>query len=178
MCLWLLPTGFRTRDDGGPWSVLLPFLTTGFFSWLLVLTLVRDISLVISSLLLPPQGQGTWIRSSAITVMVLTPVITLIGFFIARRIAPVVDVEVPLADLPPQLEGFTIAQISDIHVGPTIKRNFVEAIVDWVNRLGADTIRCCWEHEPNDDLNALSIAIRSSAHHAYPFPSAHYGWRA
>ena len=36
MCLWLLPTGFRTRHDGGPWSVLLPFLTLGFFSWLLV----------------------------------------------------------------------------------------------------------------------------------------------
>jgi len=61
--------------------------------------------------------------------MVLTPIITLVGFFIARRVAPVVDVDVPLSDLPPQLGGFTIAQISDIHVGPTIKRNFVEAIV-------------------------------------------------
>jgi hypothetical protein len=66
MCLWLLPTGFRTRRDGGAWSVLLPFLTLGFFSWLLVLTLVRDVSLVISTLLLSPQGQGAWIRSSAI----------------------------------------------------------------------------------------------------------------
>ena len=88
----------------------------------------------------PPQGQGAWIRSSAIEVMVLTPVITLVGFFMARRVAPVVRVEVPLADLPPQLEGFTIAQISDIHVGPTIKRNFVEAIVDRVNRLSADMV--------------------------------------
>src|SRR4029450_8583913 len=114
--------------------------TIAFFSWLLVLTLVRDVSLVISILLLSPQGQGTWIRSSAIGVMVLTPVITLVGFYVARRVAPVVDVEVPLADLPPQLEGFTIAQISDIHVGPTIKRNFVEAIVERVNRLGADMV--------------------------------------
>ena len=72
VCLWLLPTGFRTRRDGGPWSVLLRFLTLGFFSWLLVLTLVRDVSLVISTLLLSPQGQGAWIRSSVIAVMVLT----------------------------------------------------------------------------------------------------------
>src|SRR5438477_3073432 len=140
MCLWLLPTGFRTRGDGGAWSVLLPFLTIGFFSWLLVLTLVRDVSLVISTLLLSSQGQGAWIRSSAIGVMVLTPVITLVGFFMARRVAPVVDVEVPLADLPAPLEGFTIAQISDIHIGPTIKRNFVEAIVERVNRLGVDMV--------------------------------------
>ena len=30
-------------------------------------------------------------------------------------------------DLPAALHGFTIAQISDIHVGPTIKRGYVEA---------------------------------------------------
>ena len=140
MCLWLLPNGFRTSGDRGAWSVLLPFLTIGFFSSLLVLTLVRDASLLMLTLVLSPQGQGAWIRNSAIAVMVLTPVITLVGFFMARCVAPVVDVEVPLADLPPQLEGFTIAQISDIHVGPTIKRNFVEAIVDRVNRLNADMV--------------------------------------
>ena len=160
MCLWLLPTGFRTRGDGGAWSVLLPFLTIGFFSWLLVLTLVRDVSLVISTLLLSPQGQGAWIRGSAIGVMVLTPVITLVGFFIARRVAPVVDVEVPLADLPPQLEGFTIAQISDIHVGPTIKRNFVEAIVDRVNRLGADMVAITGD--------VVDGSVPELAHHTEP----------
>jgi predicted MPP superfamily phosphohydrolase len=58
----------------------------------------------------------------------------------ARRVAPVVDVEVPLHDLPRALEGFTIAQISDIHVGATIKRAFVEAIVKRVNGLGADLV--------------------------------------
>src|SRR2546430_17413154 len=30
------------------------------------------------------------------------------------------------------LEGFTIAQLSDIHVGPTIKRRFVEGVVERV----------------------------------------------
>src|ERR1700738_1888822 len=140
MCLWLLPNSFRTRGDRGAWSVLLPLLTIGFFSWLLVLTLLREVSLIVSTLAMCTKGQGAWILRSAIGVMVLTPVITLVGFFMSRRVAPVVDVEVPLADLPPQLEGFTIAQISDIHVGPTITRNFVEAIVDRVNRLSADMV--------------------------------------
>ncbi|MGE8476313.1 MAG: metallophosphoesterase, partial [Paraburkholderia hospita] len=38
------------------------------------------------------------------------------------------------------LDGFTIVQISDIHVGPTIKRGYVDAIVDAVNRLEPDLI--------------------------------------
>jgi uncharacterized protein len=119
---------------------LLPSLAVGFFSWLLVLTLGRDLSFVVSVLALSPQDQESWIRISAVGVMVLTPAITTVGFLMARRVARVVDVEVPLADLPAPLEGFTIAQISDIHIGPTIKRNFVEAIVERVNGLGADMV--------------------------------------
>jgi predicted MPP superfamily phosphohydrolase len=42
--------------------------------------------------------------------------------------------------LPAPLHGFTIAQISDIHIGPTIKREYVAAIVDAVNHLNADMI--------------------------------------
>ena len=51
-----------------------------------------------------------------------------------------VEVDVPLAKLPPALAGFTIVQLSDIHVGPTIKREYVQAIVDRVNQLDADLI--------------------------------------
>ena len=46
----------------------------------------------------------------------------------------------PIAGLPAALDGFTIAQISDVHVGPTIKRPYVEAIVDAVNRLDVDLV--------------------------------------
>src|SRR5258706_7294256 len=139
-CFWLLPKGFRIRDDRGAWAVMLPWLTMGFFSYLLVLTLFRDVTLIASALALSSHAHESWIRISAIGVMALTAAITLIGFFMARRTAPVVKVEVPLANLPKELEGFTIAQISDIHIGQTIKRDFVVAIVDRVNLLEADMI--------------------------------------
>ena len=58
----------------------------------------------------------------------------------ARRTAAVVRVDVPIAGLPPALQGFTIAQISDVHVGPTIKRGYLDAIVQAVNRLDADMV--------------------------------------
>src|SRR5882672_4874676 len=160
VCFWLLPKGFRIRDDRGPWAVMLPWLTMGFFSYLLVLTLVRDVSLIASALALSQEAHESWIRISAIGVMALTPAITLAGFFMARRVAPVVDVKVPLAGLPKELEGFTIAQISDIHVGQTIKRNFVAAIVDRVNRLHADMIAITGD--------VVDGSVTDLAHHTEP----------
>jgi predicted MPP superfamily phosphohydrolase len=140
LCFWLLPKGFRAPEGRTVWSALLPWLTMGFFSWLLVLTLGRDVTLLAAALAMPPDALQDWTRNSALAVMALTPAITLAGFFMARRVAPVVEVDVPVAGLAAALEGFTIAQISDIHVGATIKRDFVEAIVQRVNGLNADMV--------------------------------------
>jgi len=43
-------------------------------------------------------------------------------------------------DLPAALHGFSIAQITDVHVGATIRRPYVERIVDAVNALEPDMI--------------------------------------
>ena len=64
---------------------------------------------------------------------------TVVGLVIARR-PRLVDVNIPIAQLPEALHGFSIAQITDVHVGPTIKRGFVERIVERVNGLNADLI--------------------------------------
>jgi predicted MPP superfamily phosphohydrolase len=115
-------------------------LTMGLFSSVFVLTLLRDPLLLIAD----GSGLTTAIpnlpRMTAMAVLVSALLLTLIGFVNARRIARVVRVDIPLADLPPALDGFTIAQLSDIHVGATIKRDYVAAIVDRVNSLGADLI--------------------------------------
>jgi uncharacterized protein len=49
-------------------------------------------------------------------------------------------VEVPLKKLPANLDGLTIIQLSDIHVGPTIRRDFVERVVAEVNALSPDVV--------------------------------------
>jgi predicted MPP superfamily phosphohydrolase len=77
---------------------------------------------------------------SANAVPILACVFTLVGFINARRRAKVRSINIPITDLPASLHGFTIAQISDIHVGLTIKREYLEAIVDAVNDLDADLI--------------------------------------
>src|SRR3954470_20788373 len=132
----------------------------GFFSWLLVLTLARDVSVAGAAVFTSGEALDAWIRDSAAGVMALTPLITLIGYFMARRTARVVKVDVPLAGLPAGLEGFTIAQISDIHVGPTIKRAYVAAIVERVNRLEADVVAI------TGDL--VDGSVGELAHHTEP----------
>lgn len=113
-------------------------LALGMFSSLLVLTFFRD--LLLGAALLFGWYHIELVTGTAIAVPVLAASMTLIGFLNARRVASVVDVEIPIPDLPEALHGFTIAQISDIHVGPTIKRGYLDAIVDAVNDIDADLI--------------------------------------
>jgi uncharacterized protein len=115
-------------------------LAMGLFSSLFVLTLLRDVTLGVSALALSEPDLAAATVASAIAVPALAVLASLIGFVNARRRARIVDVEVRIANLPEALRGFTIAQISDIHVGSTIKRGYVDAIVDAVNQLGADMI--------------------------------------
>jgi predicted MPP superfamily phosphohydrolase len=112
----------------------------GFFSSLFVLTLLRDVVLLGTHLFLSNGQAQLWIKPSAQLTLCLAVFISLVGLVVARRRPGIVEVEIPVVDLPQALHGFSIAQISDVHVGPTIKRGFVEGIVRRVNDLKADLI--------------------------------------
>ena len=143
--LWLvgsaiaIPLGlFARRIERQPladrlkWASL---LAIGSFSSLFVLTFLRDVGLLVGGASL------TGFRAySALAVPILAALLTLVGFVNARRRARVRRVDVPIAGLPAPLHGFSIAQISDIHVGATIKREYLDGIVDAVNDLDADMI--------------------------------------
>jgi len=49
-------------------------------------------------------------------------------------------VDVALSKLPVSMSGTTIVQISDVHIGNTIKRHHIEKIVRKINRLEADVV--------------------------------------
>jgi predicted MPP superfamily phosphohydrolase len=116
----------------------------GLFSSLLVLTLMRDALLLlawIAAAVQPALAPVAPLRAhTALAVPLLALAVTLIGLWNARRTAAVVRVDVPIRGLPEALHGFSIAQISDLHVGPTIRRGYLQAVVDKVNRLGADMV--------------------------------------
>jgi predicted MPP superfamily phosphohydrolase len=139
-CFLFLPKGWVVPETGSAWKDLVPWTAMGFFSWLLVLTVLRDGVLLVAWAVLPADTLARAVHHSALAVMAAAPLVTAAGFHFARRVAAVVEVRVPIAGLAPALEGFTIAQISDVHVGPTIKRPYVEAIVERVNTLDADVV--------------------------------------
>jgi uncharacterized protein len=144
ICCAIIPLSVRNRSirnsqlaDLLAWIGL---LSMGFFSSLLVLTLLRDLILTVAHLLLSAQHAASLAAPSARWTLALTGFVTLAGLMIARQRPRVVEVDIPVANLPEGLHGFSIAQISDVHVGPTIKRGFVEGIVARVNDLKADLI--------------------------------------
>ena len=118
-------------------------LALGLFSSLFVFTLLRDLMLLLAALaawIEPGLAAPGLAALSAEAVPLLALLASLLGAFNARRTAQVVEVDVPIVGLPAALHGFTIAQISDIHVGPTIKAPYLQGIVDAVNRLQADMV--------------------------------------
>ena len=130
-----------------PWADRLSWvglLLMGLFSSLLVLTALRDAALLVlllADLVLPRRLPLVLLSPlSAAAVPVLALLITTLGFLNARRTPAVVRVDVPIKGLPEALHGFTLAQISDIHVGPTIKQAYLQRIVRQVNALRADVV--------------------------------------
>ncbi|MEO7399337.1 MAG: metallophosphoesterase [Polaromonas sp.] len=144
----VMPLGLMARRVARPplarllsWAGL---LCMGLFSSLLVLTLLRDAALGLLGLAdllvsgaLPLAQWRIW---SAQAVPLLAGLATLLGFLNARRTAAVVRVNVPIRGLPSAWHGFTVAQISDIHIGPTIRRPYLRRIVARVNALEADLV--------------------------------------
>ena len=143
-----LPYGLGARRSGvGRGAAALAWIglvCMGLFSSLFVLTVVRDVGLLLATgaaALWPGAvSPASLVTPSARAVAIAAALVTLWGFANARRVARVVRVDVPIAGLPTALDGFTIAQVSDVHVGPTIKRPYVEAIVDAVNGLDVDLV--------------------------------------
>ncbi|AKJ29615.1 metallophosphoesterase [Caldimonas brevitalea] len=134
---------FGPRPTQGWWAWI-GLSAIGYFSSLLVLTLLRDLGLGVAWLgevLGLGRALDDRLRlASAVAVPVLALAASGLGLFIARRVPPVRQVDVPIAGLPDELHGFTVVQISDLHVGPTIRRPFVTRVVQAVNRLQADVV--------------------------------------
>lgn len=143
---WLMPkamqgNAFRANGNPDPMGIIAQ-VWMGFFSSFLVLTVLRDGALLLDWALmlmlrtrpLVPANLSAWV------VLTAAALATAVGFVNARRTAGVVRVDVPIEGLSQLLQGFTIAQVSDLHVGPTIRQAYMQRMVAAVNALKADAI--------------------------------------
>jgi hypothetical protein len=87
-----------------------------------------------------PERRRFIARALAGTALVATGGTGALAFGSARGPAEISEVPVRLARLPRALSGLTIAQITDLHVGPTIGEREVRRVVEQVNALRPDLV--------------------------------------
>jgi len=62
------------------------------------------------------------------------------GFYSSRKGPTVINQDIFIESLPDQFDNFSIAQISDLHVGPTIKIKYVENVLKKIEHVNPDLI--------------------------------------
>lgn len=87
-----------------------------------------------------PSDLDHALRASTVAIVGGSLGLVALGWRNARATPAVRSVEVPLPGLPAALDGFTIAQLSDVHVGPTIEADWLSPVVERVNDLRADLV--------------------------------------
>lgn len=113
------------------------------FSTLLTLVFIGDIVRVLYALANWMFAAEAWPlldpRRLALTILGATAALSLVGLAQARcpRIR---NVRIAIDNLPDDLDGYRIVQWSDVHVGPTIRRGFVQALVERTNALRPDAV--------------------------------------
>lgn len=115
------------------------YVSMGWLTYLLLFCLARDIALIGSSVAGVNVSAG-WVQGSRAAVLWGAALTLGIGVLAAYRGPHVRRIDVPIENLSPEFEGLTIAQISDLHVGPTIGRRYVQRVVEISNRLAPDIV--------------------------------------
>ena len=124
------PTAVRLRNAAwlyfGSFTLLLPATGIGHA--------LHDLVGVLG---IRPDGFATAVTGLALG---LTAAITTLAAITARRPVPLVEVEVPIDDLHPDLDGYRIVQLCDVHVGAPATAADLAALVATANTAGADMV--------------------------------------
>lgn len=79
-------------------------------------------------------------RTIGIGTMVATGVALTYGLWRATGTIPVKRVEVTLPRLPAGASGYRLVQLSDVHIGPLLGRDWLQGVVERVNALEPDAV--------------------------------------
>jgi predicted MPP superfamily phosphohydrolase len=134
---------FLPRALGAPLAWV-AYVWMGLALYLFLSTVLTDVIYVVAALAdaLPrdPERRAFLARAFAIGVAAISAAVGSWGAATVARGFEVRRVRVPLGKLPLSASGYMIVQITDVHVGPTIGRDFVETIVRKTNALAPDLV--------------------------------------
>ncbi len=132
------------------------YISLGFFLMVFTFLVIRDIIRLLSSSFslvhrffvqdnkaekrVDPDRRYFLTYSLNMGILGISGSLTGYGLYEARRRPSIVEVSVPINNLHKDLDGFRIVQLTDIHVGPTVKRGYVQTVVELANSLSPDII--------------------------------------
>jgi len=152
----LLMRYYENWTDPFSW---IAYVSLGFLSLIFTLSLLRDLSFftwytlmkgyifskslfsaTVAEVKANPSAGQFLLKFSNFVILGVSAVLTAYGIFQARRKPSSVRIAVPIAGLPAEFNGFKIVQITDIHAGLTVKRNWIEKLVREIRNLQPDLI--------------------------------------
>ncbi len=136
------------------------YLALGLLSFIVTLLVLRDLFLLLAAVVkklrtcpavhsrrmgdtrLPedPSRRSFLVVTSNYGVAAAATLLTGYGITAARQTPALKTVPVAISGLPGVFNGFRIVQITDLHVSPTIRRPYVERVVEMANGLQADIV--------------------------------------
>jgi len=134
-----------TRETISPLAHV-SFLWLGLLSTLVIILGATDVVRILRRLITrnsPPENESRRLMLGRAVAGGVTATGTAIGTAGVANVLggfQLVEVDVELEKLPAAFDGFRIAQMSDIHVGPTIGEDFIRGLVDATNELKPDLI--------------------------------------
>jgi uncharacterized protein len=173
-------------SSGSEFSPEFPRPVVVLFNWafgaivlLALLQLLLDVGLLFAMLIhggivIAPDGVRYGLAA-------LAAVAGVIGVHQAMRVPPLKDIEVGIPGLPRQFDGYTILQLTDLHISRLFPASWARAVVERSNELGVDLIAITGDLidgtldarradiEPLRDLKAADGVYVISGNHEYIF---------
>lgn len=129
------------RRGGDTGLELIMWTLYAYFSVYIPKFIVVIFDLIASLPLLWKRKRWKWLSVGGIVIGCLVFILMWWGALVNRYSIDVRNVEIEIVDLPESFDGFTIAQISDMHVGSYgSDTTFVADVVERVNALSPDVV--------------------------------------
>ncbi|MDN3274309.1 metallophosphoesterase [Frankia sp. RB7] len=173
-------------SSGSVFSPEFPRPVVALFNWALgaiVLLALLQLALDLGLLLAIPFNGGVVSAPDKVRygLAALAAVAAAIGVHQAMRIPPLKDVEIGIRGLPRQFDGYTILQLTDLHISRLFPASWARTVVERSNKLGVDLIVITGDLidgtvearrtdiEPLRDLKATDGVYVISGNHEYIF---------
>jgi hypothetical protein len=151
----LVPWAMVRQRRPHPPRLMMPaaYAVMSFAAMLLPPVIVRDLvwgGLLAVDAFAPARGGLAWLADPAArfaaarafnaVALVAGVLLTVLGYLQARRLPRTLCVTIPIPGLHPDLEGFRIVLLADLHAGATIRRDRIEAIAGLARGLKPDLV--------------------------------------